>query len=430
MAQRYVIFVDDDLLAGSVQMAAAAAVGGVPALPSFYDVLAHRRTALGALAAAYVGQPIGLAGAFAAGAAQIMLDGLAAAAPVAAVLPAGVDILEGIGAIVMTDANVDIASLAGLVGIEIVPDREVSLPGPVVSTLAATPPADWHLTQIGAAPGQNYGQGIVIGILDTGIDASHPEFAGKRIDFASFDAAGRITGTVAHDFGDHGTHVSSIAAGRQFGVAPNADLAVAAVLTQRNPDGGMSGQLVQIVNGYNWLIVTQFGAANPGVDIVNASLGGAGFNTYLQRAVQQARGVGIPTIAAIGNKGRSGIGQHGSPGNYRELLGIGASDSSDTVADFSDWGDAPPPNGPAYSVPALSAPGVDVMAAKPGGGTQRKSGTSMATPVVTGVAARRMALNPALRRQPAALFLDLQARLAPVSSYHLGNKGGAGRIIA
>jgi subtilisin family serine protease len=58
------------------------------------------------------------------------------------------------------------------------------------------------------------------------------------------------------------------------------------------------------------------------------------------------------------------------------------------------------------------------------------SGTSMATPVVTGVAARRMSANPALLGNPNALFTDLRTRLAPYRANHLGNLGGAGRIIA
>lgn len=194
--------------------------------------------------------------------------------------------------------------------------------------------------------------------------------------------------------------------------------------------GQMSGSLVQIVNGFNWLITTKFRDGVFGADIVNASLGGSGFHTYLQSSVRTALRLGVPMIAAIGNDGRGGPGRHGSPGNYPEVLGVGASDQADVIADFSDWGVTAPPTGPAYPVPALCAPGVLVHAAKPSGGFQAMSGTSMATPVVTGVAARRMAANRALIGNPAALFTDLRARLAPYRPHPLGNRGGAGRIVA
>jgi subtilisin family serine protease len=212
-------------------------------------------------------------------------------------------------------------------------------------------------------------------------------------------------------------------------VAPQADLAVAAVLTTQTPTG-MSGSLIQIVNGFNWLVTSNFGRSGVGVDMINASLGGSGFSIFLQSAVQNARSIGIPLIAAIGNGGRGGIGRHGSPGNYPETLSVGATDSNDQVADFSDWGVAPPPIGPRYSVPELCAPGVNVYAARPNNRMQYMSGTSMATPVVTGVAARRMANNPALKGKPLALFADLHRHLDPYTPGRVGNMGGAGRIIA
>ena len=141
----------------------------------------------------------------------------------------------------------------------------------------------------------------------------------------------------ARDAGTHGTHVSSLIAGARAGIAKGADLAVAAVLTFRNAEGRMSGGLIQIVNGLNWLVVTPFRADVPGVDLVNASLGGSGFRPYLLQGVRNARRIGIPFIASIGNAGRDGPDRHSLPGNYPELFAVGASDRNDTVADFSAW---------------------------------------------------------------------------------------------
>jgi subtilisin family serine protease len=434
MGSQYVIFVDETLVRGSMQMAAVEAGfdltrESTAQLPLGVE-LDLRRNVLGALAAALtgrVGAAVGAGAAAAEGAVVAMSD--PAGQKIAGEEFEGTQILEGVSAIVVDEDMVDIASLAGVVGLTVLPNIEVRLPTPIVVE-AVAPAADWHLRQIGLAPATAGGDDILIGVLDTGIDASHAEFAGKNLYFAEFDAAGRLISTVPRDAGEHGTHVCSTAAGARAGVAPDADLAVAAVLTNRDALGRMSGSLVQIVNGFNWLIATRFRDDKPGADVINASLGGGGFNPYLQFAVRTAFRLGVPLIAAIGNAGRFGVGMHGSPGNYPEVLGVGASDDQDVVAEFSDWGVAPPPTGPRYGVPALCAPGVQVTAAKPGGGFQAMSGTSMATPVVTGVAARRMSAKPALIGQPAALFTDLQLRLAPVTPFHLGNLGGAGRIMA
>lgn len=333
-------------------------------------------------------------------------------------------ILEGVGAIVLDDADVMPESLAGIAGLEVVENFTLHLPSPVLAA-AAPPPSDWHLTQIGAWATGATGQEVLVGILDTGIDATHPEFAGRPIHFAEFDSNGNLISTVPRDAGDHGTHVAGIVAGVTRGVAPDASLAVAAVLT--GPQG--SGSLVQVLNGMNWLITHPFRGQTIGVDVLNASLGAPGFHPFLQTPVRSGRALGILTIAAAGNDGLS-AGFHGSPGNYPNVLGVGATDITDRVAGFSAWGVAPPPAGPAYPVPALSAPGVAVDSAKPGGGFQRKSGTSMATPVVTGVAAQRLQAHPALRGNPAALLADLIGNTVAIASGPNGNLGGIGRIVA
>lgn len=430
MGAKYIVFVDELLVTGAAQMAAANAGFGSPAqpgTPSLREDLGLRRAALNNLAASLVG-PGGAAAALTANSAAATLNEAAQGAAPAGDTP-NVQILEGVSAVVVDGDDVDINALANVIGLTVVPNVQLLLPTPV-AVGTATALDTWHLKKIGLASGQAGGNGILIGVLDTGIDAAHAEFAGKNVHFAEFSPAGIRLPNKARDAGDHGTHVSSIAAGARAGVAPNADLAVAAVLTTPTPLG-MSGSLLQIINGFNWLVTNPFRAgAAPGVDVVNASLGGSGFNTYLRSSIQTAFTLGVPFIAAIGNDGRGGVGRHGSPGNYPESLGIGASDPTDTVADFSDWGVSAPPTGPKYPVPDFCAPGVDVHAAKPGGGFQLMSGTSMATPVVTGIAARRMAANPALKGKPAALFASLRSSLAPCASNPLGNLGGAGRIIA
>lgn len=353
--------------------------------------------------------------------------------------PEGMRVLEGVGAILVDYDDIDIDAINNQPGVAVYPNVLVQMAEPDFEGAAMDESdvdameesAFWHLSKVGLQSGQSGGNGIVIGVLDTGIDEYHPEFAGKTVSYAEFDSNGNLITTTSRDAGSHGTHVSSIAAGKRFGVAPDADLAVAAVLTYPNPHGQLSGYLKQIVGGLEWLIITQFTSGRIGADIVNASLGGSGYNNYLDQAVLNAQGAGIPMIAAIGNDGRKGAGHHGSPGNYRTTLSVGASDPNDTVAIFSDWQMSGPDPRIRYPLPEISAPGVSVMAAIPQGKYAPKSGTSMATPIVTGIAARRMAATPGLLRRPRALLPNLLSTLAPVLPHpNNRNFGGAGRIRA
>jgi subtilisin family serine protease len=419
---QYVVFVDETLVAAAA--AQATTRGGVDLVEA---PLEARRRVLTAIANDLT-SPFESAAGTAESRAVRSLASAASDTVASPVEPSpAVQVLEGVSALVVDSEQVDIEALKNVVGLSVFPDIDVALVPPMVSAAAAALPVDWHLSQIGALPSTGVGAGVLVGVLDTGIDATHAEFAGKTVHFAEFNRAGLIVNRIARDTGDHGTHVCGIVAGKTRGVAPAADLAVAAVLT--GPGG--SGGLIQIVNGFNWLVTTTFRPGVPGVDLVNASLGAPGFSAFLQPAVRTAWTLGIPLIAAAGNSGRSGPGKHGSPGNYPEALGVGATDSTDRVADFSDWGVVGSlPAGPAYPVPDISAPGVLVNSAKPGGGFHDKSGTSMATPVISGVAARRIQKNPALRRNPALLFLDLRASTATCTKGPHGNLGGIGRIRA
>jgi subtilisin family serine protease len=301
-------------------------------------------------------------------------------------------VLEGVGALIAERDIVDRVALRAM-GAQVFENVEIPLVDPVAkgaeSVTELTSAHTWHLDKIDVARARAAGltgQGILVGILDTGIDASHPEFSGKTIHFQEFDGNGAPLAGPVRDADVHGTHVSGIVAGRSAGVAPMADLAVAAVLTHRTPQG-MSGTLAQILAGLNWLLVTNLRpGGDPGVDVANASLGAPGYNDYLHRALANARvAPGTLLCASIGNSGRWGVNYHGSPGNYDVTLGVGATDVNDTVADFSDWGTVEAHAG--LRKPDLSAPGVDVWSSVPGAKYAAMSGTSMASPVVTGACA-------------------------------------------
>ncbi len=232
------------------------------------------------------------------------------------------------------------------------------------------------------------GKGVKIGILDTGVDAKHPDLEGKVKNWAEFDSLGnQVPGSEPHDTGEHGTHCAGTLtggneSGRFIGMAPEAELAVGMVI-----DAGKGGTDAQVLAGIDWAVEQE-------VDVISMSLGGLVMDpetppTYTE-AILTCRQAGIPIIVAIGNEGEQ---TSGSPGNDLFALSIGATDPTDRVAGFSggrtqviyesdyiseDYLPLP------YSKPDISAPGVAVYSSVPGGNWKAMNGTSMATPHVAG----------------------------------------------
>ncbi|MFC4009567.1 S8 family serine peptidase [Nonomuraea purpurea] len=215
------------------------------------------------------------------------------------------------------------------------------------------------------------GTGTTVAVLDTGVDATHPELAGKvtdRRDFTDGDAAGDPNG--------HGTHVASTIAGVGSadggkGVAPGAKLLDGRVL-----DADGYGSESGIIDAMEWA------AGEKRAEIVNMSLGARYSGGPLTTAVGElTRQYGTLFVVAAGNNfcERCVF----SPGDAPEALTVGAVDKQDALADFSSKG---PVAGMAVK-PDVTAPGVDIKAAKSGGGHLVASGTSMAAPHVAGAAA-------------------------------------------
>ena len=234
------------------------------------------------------------------------------------------------------------------------------------------------------------GSGVTIGLLDTGVNAAHPDLEGKVEHWAEFDSMGQNLESDPYDSDEHGTHcagtlVGSNKSGRFIGVAPEAKLAAALVLNGQN-----GGTDAQVLAGIDW-------AVEMGVDVISLSLGGLVMDyetppTYTE-AILSCIEAGIPVIAAIGNEGEQTT---GSPGNDVFALSVGATDAIDRAAGFSggrtqvisqsDYiADEFLPL--AYLKPDLSAPGVAVFSSAPNGEYKSFSGTSMATPHVAGAIA-------------------------------------------
>ncbi|MCD2469116.1 S8 family peptidase [Streptomyces sp. MBT42] len=229
------------------------------------------------------------------------------------------------------------------------------------------------------------GAGVKVAVLDTGVDATHPDLVDRIVESRSF-----VPGETARDGHGHGTHVASTilgsgagSDGRYRGVAPGAELLVGKVL-----DDGGSGSESGIIEGMEW-------AAHSGAKVVSMSLGGqegADGTDPMSLAVDElTASTGVLFTIAAGNSG-PGAKTVGSPGAAAAALTVGAVDADDAVASFSSRG----PRGDGGLKPEITAPGVRIVAARAAGTTMgapagelytAASGTSMATPHVAGAAA-------------------------------------------
>lgn len=233
----------------------------------------------------------------------------------------------------------------------------------------------WGMARIGATTAWTITRGrpaVSVAVVDTGVSLSHPDLAARvdkvnDYDFVNGDAT-------ADDDEGHGTHVAGIIAATAnnsvgiAGVAPEVRILPVKVL-----DANGSGTSKTVAAGIKW-------AADRGAKIINLSLGGA-YDPYTESAVAYAQGKGCVVVAATGN---DGLGSVGYPAALPGVVGVGAVNSANVKAAFSNYG----------SGTDLVAPGVDVLSTVPGG-YERWDGTSMATPFVSGVAALLASARPA-----------------------------------
>ncbi len=255
------------------------------------------------------------------------------------------------------------------------------------------------------------GEGVSVAVLDTGVDASHPDI--DVADWQEFDENGNPENTQPRDNNGHGTHVSGTvvggdASGKNIGVAPGADLYAVKVLDGQSGTG--TGTFTQIIAGMQY-------AVDQNVDIISMSLGAEGYYNQFIDEVRDAEAAGTTVVAAAGNGGE---GTSDSPGNVYDAISVGASDPLRNIANFSsgeqintlsDWGPTAPPEWPAeYVVPSVAAPGAQVYSAKTGGGYENRWGTSMATPHVSGALALMESVVPDLGPNESETTLEETAR--------------------
>lgn len=259
----------------------------------------------------------------------------------------------------------------------------------------------WGLQATGAPNSAATGKGIKVAVLDTGFDLKHPDYAGRTVVSSSF-----VQGEEVQDGHGHGTHCigsscgpRELESGPGYGVAYEADIYAGKVLS--NEGSGADGG---ILSGINWAITN-------GCAVVSMSLGaatspGQAYSRTYERVATRAMQKGTLIIAAAGNESdrRAGrVNPVGHPANCPSVLSVSAIDVGRKMAWFSC--------GTVDTVGAidLAGPGLDVYSSWPTPlRYKRISGTSMATPHVSGIAAL-------VAQKTGARGFELWARLAQMA---------------
>ncbi|MER7396250.1 S8 family peptidase [Streptomyces sp. NPDC000151] len=239
------------------------------------------------------------------------------------------------------------------------------------------------------------GKDVQVYVLDTGVRTTHQDFGGRARSGWDFVGDDRNAG----DENGHGTHVAATIAGEKHGVAKEADIVSVRVL-----DGAGSGTTANVIAGIDW--VAQH-AERPAV--ANLSLGSMA-SPQLDDAVRNAIEAGVTFTVAAGNNNLPAALY--SPARVEEAVTVGATDSDDTRAEFSNFG--PPVD--------LFAPGVGITSAWNSGDAAERvlSGTSMAAPHAAGAAALFLARHPGAK--PAEVG---KALVADASAGQVKNTMGA-----
>ena len=214
------------------------------------------------------------------------------------------------------------------------------------------------------------GDGILVAVLDTGVDDGNPSLAGQT--FGGYDIVNDMA--FVTDRNGHGTACASLIAGKGgeggvLGAAPKAKILPVKVMDDSGKSDGFA-----IAKGIVY-------AVEKGAKVINLSLGTTSETTLLDSAIDYALGKGVLVVAASGNEGKEG---ENYPSTVDGVLCVGAVDGEKWKAAFSNYG-------PKVD---LVAPGVLVAAAAPEGGVVLMSGTSAAAPLVSGAAASVWSENP------------------------------------
>lgn len=224
----------------------------------------------------------------------------------------------------------------------------------------------------------NQGEGIVVAVIDTGVDTDHPDLKDQIIGGRNFTTDYNGNPDVYEDNNGHGTHVSgTIAASLNndgvVGVAPKAKILSLKVLS-----GEGFGNYEWIISAINYAVEWR-GPKNERVRVISMSLGGPEDVPELHNAIKNAVSEGVSVVVAAGNEGddREDTFEYSYPGSYNEVIQVGAVNHDLDLAPFTNTN----------TEVDLVAPGVNVVSTYLDNKYASLSGTSMATPHVAGALA-------------------------------------------
>lgn len=231
---------------------------------------------------------------------------------------------------------------------------------------------------------------VIVGIVDAGVYADHPDLAGRILPGMNFIDSS--TDTKDDSTSQHGTIVALLAAARgndgvgQAGVAWNVKVLPIKVINSVG-DGNSRG----VANGIHW-------AVDHGATVLNLSLGGPDFSQSVSREIGYARAKNVTVIAAAGNEPS----ERDFPADDPNVITVGASDENNNPADFTS----------VVNKVDLAAPGVKIPTYLPekSADPSEHSGTSFSAPIVTGVIALMQSVRPGLRQEDALAVLKATAR--------------------
>jgi len=246
-------------------------------------------------------------------------------------------------------------------------------------------PLQYALVKLRLPQAHTLGQGenVLVGVIDSGIDATHPDLTGSLA--ASFDATGN-TGAP----NDHGTAIAGliVAHGRLMGSAPKARILSARAFDAAS--AGAQGTTFNILKSLDWTAVK-------GARVINMSFAGPS-DPAIHRSLEGAYRNAIMLVAAAGNAGPRSPPLY--PGADPNVLAVTATDAADRIFAGANRGD--------YI--AVAAPGVDILVAALDGGYQVLSGTSFSAAEVSGIAALMIGRQPGLRPDAVRAILLATAR--------------------
>jgi cerevisin len=244
--------------------------------------------------------------------------------------------------------------------------------------------------KLGSAPytynyDEDAGKGVNIYVLDTGINVDHDDFEGRL----TWGITTALDSQDDNDFKGHGTHCAGSAAGTKYGVAKKANIIAVKVL---GDDG--TGSKSDSIAGINWVVENKSGVKG---NVITMSIGGP-VSEAQNQAVNDAVDKGIIFVCSAGNNNTDSCKQ--SPASAKKAITVGSITVDDTKSSFSNYGPCVDINGP----------GSNILSACIGGksATCIKSGTSMATPHIAGIAATLLSQN--------VLVGDVEARLKAIAT--------------